>query len=357
MYSLPSNNNLSISRLTQIFNITAASYKFYWFISFLQLFAKNKNVKRIDVRDILIQMICNAWYPVVFFKLSFGYSDQLQKNITKIRKKLNISQDISLDELFVLLKKNEDKTVNGLITHFNQQVPYRFLSPWIEYINNRDVIKRSQQLENNCIYSLLNDNELQIEINPLWKDYLFGNNKILLDFAFWRLTLYVQVFNPNIPNVPQKLIKPVKRESLSNQKKFWKIVFEKENKIECIYTGKSLTWNNFDMEHFIPWSFVLHNQMWNLLPADSSINSSKSNKLPSLNRYIKPFVEIQREAINIVFEKNPKNKMLEDYLFIEGTIQGLLNLSEKELVDRFKNTLEPLIQIASNSGFEQWVRK
>jgi hypothetical protein len=49
--------------------------------------------------------------------------------------------------------------------------------------------------------------------------------------------------------------------------------------------------------------------------------------------------------------------MLEDYLFIEGTIQGLLNLSEKELVDRFKNTLEPLIQIASNSGFEQWVRK
>jgi hypothetical protein len=357
MYSLPSNNNLSISRLTQIFNITAASYKFYWFISFLQLFAKNKNVKRIDVRDILIQMICNAWYPVVFFKLSFGYSDQLQKNITKIRKKLNISQDISLDELFVLLKKNEDKTVNGLITHFNQQVPYRFLSPWIEYINNRDVIKRSQQLENNCIYSLLNDNELQIEINPLWKDYLFGNNKILLDFAFWRLTLYVQVFNPNIPNVPQKLIKPVKRESLSNQKKFWKIVFEKENKIECIYTGKSLTWNNFDMEHFIPWSFVLHNQMWNLLPADSSINSSKSNKLPSLNRYIKPFVEIQREAINIVFEKNPKNKMLEDYLFIEGTIQGLLNLSEKELVGRFKNTLEPLIQIASNSGFEQWVRK
>ena len=357
MQTLPSNNKLSISELTQVFNSKSASYKFYWFISFLQLFVKNRNIEKIDVRDILIQMICNAWYPVVYFKLSFGYSDQLQQNIKEIQKALNISQDISLEKLFVLLKRNEDKIINRLITHFNQQVPYRFLSPWIKWESNRDVIKRSQQFENNCIYSLLNDNELQIAINPVWKDYLFNNSKILLDFAFWRLTLYVQGHNLNIPNVPQKLIKPVERESLSKQKEFWKIVFEKENGIECIYTGKFLTWNNFDMEHFIPWSFVLHNQMWNLLPADGSINSSKSNKLPGLNKYLKPFVEIQREAIEIVYTNNPNNKLLEDYLFIEGTIPGLLNLSEKKLVGRFKNTLEPLIQIASNSGFEQWIRK
>ncbi len=357
MQSLPSNNKLSISKLTQVFNSTSASYKFYWFISFLQLFAKNKDVERINVRDILIQMICNAWYPVVYFKLSFGYSDQLQKNIGKIQKALEIPHDILLDKLFILLKTNKDKTVNRLITHFNQQVPYRFLSPWIEYRNNRDVINRSQQFENNCIYSLLNDNELQIKINPAWKDYLVNNSKILLDFAYWRLALYVQGHNPNIPNIPHKLIKPAKRESLSKQKAFWKIVFETENTIECIYTGKSLSWNNFDMEHFIPWSFVLHDQMWNLIPADSSINLLKGNKLPSLNNYLKPFVELQRNAIEIVYTNNPDNELLEDYLFIEGTIPGLLNLSEKKLISRFKKTLEPLIQIASNSGFKQWARK
>jgi len=85
---LPSNNKLSISKLTQVFNSTSASYKYYWFISLLQLSTKNRTNEKIEVRDILIQMICNAWYPVNYFKLSYGYSDQLQKTLLKFKKNL-----------------------------------------------------------------------------------------------------------------------------------------------------------------------------------------------------------------------------------------------------------------------------
>jgi len=108
------------------------------------------------------------------------------------------------------------------------------------------------------------------------------------------------------------------------------------------------------MEHFIPWSFVSHNQLWNLIPSDRSINSSKNNKLPKLKNYIKPFVEIQREAIVIVYNKQPNNKLLEDYLFIDNTIPKIINLPERKLIERFQKTMEPLIQIASNSGFQFW---
>ena len=314
---LPSNNKLSISKLTQVFNSTSASYKYYWFISLLQLSTKNRTNEKIEVRDILIQMICNAWYPVNYFKLSYGYSDQLQKNIAQIQKELNIPVDIALKDLFILLRNNNSKSINKLVTHFSLQVPYRFLSPRINFESNLTTIEKSNQYHNNCIYSISNDDVLQIEINPLWKDYLFINYKILLDFTYWRLSLYVQTLNLNIPNVPQKLIKPNEREGLNKQRDFWNIVFDELTSIDCIYTGKSLCVDDFDMEHFIPWSFVLHNKLWNLLPSDSSVNSSKGNKLPNLKNYIKPFVENQREAIKVVYKNQLTNKLLEDYIFIE----------------------------------------
>ena len=353
---IPLNNKLSIGELTQVFNNTAASYKYYWFLSLLQLFIKNKENSEIEVRDVLIQMICNAWYPVNYFKLSFGYSDQLQKNITLIQKKLNVPIDISLDDLFCLLRSNKDKSINKLVTHFSLQVPYRFLSPWIKFESNSKTIEKSKQFQNNCIYSISNDESFQVQINPLWKDYLLTNYKILQDFTYWRLAIYVQELNLNIPNVPQKLIKPNERSGLNKQRKFWGIVFDELNTIDCIYTGKSLVRNDFHMEHFVPWSFVLHNKLWNLLPSDSSINSSKGSKLPNLNNYIKPYVEIQREALRIVHKTEPTHKLLEDYLFLGGSISEILDMSDKKLQNSFKNTLEPLIQIASNSGFERWRR-
>jgi len=349
-----SNTIISIKELAQIFNNTSASYKYYWFISLLQLFIKNKNEDSILVRDILIKMICNAWYPINYFKLNFGFSDKLQINIIQIQKELDIPIDINLDRLFTLLKENNNNKINKLITHFNQQVPYRFLSPWIEFKSNRDTIKQSQSYKNNCIYSIAAADVFKIKINPSWKDYLFNNYRILLDFTLWKLTIYVQLHNLNIPNVANKLIKPIERKSLSKQRKFWNIVFDEVNSIECIYTHKLLSKNDYDMEHFIPWSFVSHNQLWNLIPSDGSINSSKNNKLPKLNNYIKPFVEIQREAIGIVYNKQPNNKLLEDYLFIDNTIPKIINLSERKLIERFQKTMEPLIQIASNSGFQFW---
>jgi len=355
--SLPQNKNISVKNLTQIFNKTSASYKYYWFISTLHLFVRNPKKTHIEVKDILIQMICNAWYPVNYFKLSFGYSDKLHENITKLQKLLNIPIDISHDELFVLLKNSNSREVNQLITHFNLQVPYRFLSPWIPFNSNAETIRLSNEFSNVCLYKIHKNDKFEIEINPEWKEYLFKNYKILLDFSYWNLVIFIQSNNLNTPNIADKLVKPIQRLGMGKQRNFWNIVFDELNSVDCIYTGKTLYKNSFDMEHFIPWSFVSHNQLWNLLPADSSINSSKSNKLPKLSTYLVPFVEIQREAIRIINLKNPKNKLLEDYLFIDNSISKILDLSKKELTNRFQNTLEPLIQIANNSGFQFWEKK
>ena len=71
MNSLPQNSRLSINKLSSVFNNTVASYKFYLFISLLQLFTEQNN-RIIPIKDILIKMICNAWYPINYFKLSLN---------------------------------------------------------------------------------------------------------------------------------------------------------------------------------------------------------------------------------------------------------------------------------------------
>ena len=351
-YNLPLNHNLSTNKLSSVFNNTTASYKFYWFISFLQLFAERGDQK-IPIKDILIRMICNAWYPINYFKLNFGYSDKLDQNIVTIQRLLNIPMDILLDDLYEIIQSSTDTRVNNLIIHFDQHVPFRFLSPWLNG-SNKEIMMQSQLFKNDCLYSLNLIGGNFIEINPLWTEYLISNNKILLDFSYWNLLKYLQTRNPNVPNIGNKLIKPSMRLSLNRQRNFWNLVLDETDSFKCIYTGKTLELGNFDIEHFIPWSFVSHDQMWNLIPADSSVNCSKSNKLPSLDKYFNSFVDIQYKAINIVSNKNPNMRLLEDYLILGSSISDIAKKPYSEFKEKYYKILSPLIQIASNSGFQFW---
>ena len=354
---LPWEKDISVNKLYQTFSSKVATYKYYWFISIIQLFIKNQDQDKIEVRSILIQMIANAWYPINYFKLNFGYSDNLEKHIKEIQLKLNIPVDTHISELGSILDENEDKEIERLISHFGQHVPYRFLSPWIKHESNAKTLEKSLSFPDNSIYRLSKEDGLILEINPLWKNYLLKNNKILLEFTYWKLANFVQSKNLNTPNVINKLIKPIERKSLSKQRKFWDNFIDSVGGFSCIYTGKSLVKSAYDIEHFIPWSFVTHDQLWNLLPADSSINSSKGNKLPNLDKYLSSLVEVQREAIKICYNKNDKNKLLEDYYFIDSSIPKILDLSKGNLEYRFRKTMEPLIQIANNSGFDYWKEK
>src|SRR5690606_8423234 len=113
------------------------------------------------------------------------------------------------------------------------------------------------------------------------------------DYVYWNLSLFLQVRNPNVPDIPNKLIKPAMRNSLTKQRKFWDYVIDKNGPLKCIYTGKELHKGKYHVEHFVPYSFVSHDQIWNLIPSDNSFNISKSNKLPPLNHmwYIKILIQ------------------------------------------------------------------
>jgi len=90
------------------------------------------------------------------------------------------------------------------------------------------------------------------------------------------VAVYLQVKNPNVPDIPNKLIKLPVRKALTEQRKFWDIVLAELGRVNCIYTNKKLVVGDYAVEHFLPYAFVSHDLMWNLIPADRSFNSSKA---------------------------------------------------------------------------------
>lgn len=52
--------------------------------------------------------------------------------------------------------------------------------------------------------------------------------------------------------------------------------------IECVWTGKPLTLNSFDIDHCLPWSVWPCGDLWNLMPAHTRVNQhEKRDRLPS----------------------------------------------------------------------------
>lgn len=352
---IPQSQILTTRHLNRVFDKTVATYKFYWFLGILDLFVKQGKTK-MNVWEIMISMVANAWYPVNYFRLSFGKSESIYEAILALQRENNIPINIGIKDLIILLQAlTQRPEIRKQLNFLQLNVPFRFLRPWIDTSDDREMVKRSQTFENGCLYKLEKENgTLWIELNPIWLTYLQENYDILSSFAYWGLTNFLQVRNPNVPNIPNKLIKKEERNSLSAQRKFWNTAINAGLEVRCLYTNKLLVEREYDLDHFIPWSFVSHDLLWNLMPADSSINSSKSNKLPDLNLYLPKLAETHQAALRINLEKGKQDKLLEDYLSLGFTPQEIVQMNQERLLDCFSQTFTPMNQIALNMGFESW---
>ena len=355
MNNIPQSDTLTTVRLGKIFTKTVATYKYFWFISILQIHAKTGNL-RIDVWDSVVRMVANAWYPIHYFRLSFGKSDSLFDIVIDLQKITNLTVDSDIETIIRELKDNiRNSEIKSRLKILTLNVPFRFLRPWIDTSDDKDVVRRSKLFENGCLYSILKDNSsFCIEINSNWDAYIHNHYNILIDFTYWNLTQFLQARNPNVPAISNKLIKPIKRDSLANQHRYWDMIIEIGGPIRCIYTGKNLYSSDYELDHFLPWSFVSHNLNWNLIPSNGSINSSKSNKLPDLSLYLCKLADIQHKSLSLCLNANKEPKILEDYLSLGYTPRELVDMNDNQFRELYERTFNPMNQIALNMGYETW---
>ncbi len=339
-----------------------ASYKMYWLLALLDEISLDNF--EIEFRTLICKMVVKAWYPLLKYKLSFGLCDNLAKVATYISDTYNLESNYDERKLFDFIYSSQDKTLNKMLKELTLNVPYRFLSPFFEnkLRGQKKVQKLIEELskeDNRCIYEIYKNDKDEncIRIKNNWCNYLKFNYRIIQGWAYYKLVCFLQKRNPNVPGIAMKLEAPKNRD-LREQTKIWKQVIERRHIID-LYTGLDFTETNYNdygvlsIDHFIPWSFVLHDQMWNLVPTFKNINSKKSDNLLQYDTYIDKFCEMQYEAFCFVVDENRKNQ-IEEYvqvLKVNNLKKFKKENKEEEFVRRMKQEIGPVYGVAVNQGF------
>lgn len=359
---VPYSNEVDYATFAGVFNDTVASYKMYWLLAILAEVSYDN--KEIEFRQLVSRMVVKAWYPILKCKLSFGLCDNLAKVVNYISDTYNIGSNYNEDKLLELIYNTEDKFIRKMLKDLTYNVPYRFLAPFFKgKLIGRKVEKQIEELlkqDNNCVYEIYQNekNEKSIRIRDNWCNYLNYNGKIIEGWVYYELTCFLQKRNPNVPGIAMKLEAPKNRDALREQTKIWKEVINHKH-IKDLYTGLAFTKENYEelgvlsIDHFIPWSFVLHNQMWNLVPTFKNINSKKSDNLLPYDSYIDKFCEIQYEAFDHVVNENRKNRIDEyrEVLKIQNAKKFISEKRKEEFVKKLKQEIGPVYGVAVNQGF------
>ena len=340
-----------------------ASYKMYWLLGILEEASAGK--EEIEFNRIVARMIVHAWYPIRQYRLSFGMFDNLKKPVDYVAEKYGFASNCDERELLEFIYKTEDKMLNKMMKELTFKVPYRRLSPFfageLRGLKDHEKDRRITELSlssNTCLYKIVKGDKDKILLNEGWAHYLNNNYKVIKSWINYKLVCFLQKRNPNVPAVAFKLEAPRTRD-LTQASKLWKRIIGNKP-LKDIYTGKEFNsaafkeYGALSIDHFIPWSFVLHDEMWNLLPTFKNINSRKSDKLLSFEEYINDFCDIQYKAFSFICEKRV-NSAAEEYLEVlrlESTYEYYKYSNEEDFNRKIRQCISPLYQIAVNQGFE-----
>lgn len=356
----PPCKDLKIGALSGIFGNVTNSYKFYWLLAILDGI-QERRAKTLPIEWLLCRMVGLVWFPVHYFRLHFGKSDKLSEIAIMVMKECSLPMDASVSAVSTACHAlPENSSARKLLAERRRYVPFRFIRPFFEsetrgladhQVSNRIAELASESFESTSpsMYRVNGDN---LELAEAWFDYLTEHLEVIRGFCNWNLVLYLQSKNPTVGNISGKLNAPEERD-LRAAKIFWGIALKGTGTHKCIFSGRDVPIVGFSLDHFLPWSFVAHDALWNICPTIPDVNSAKGDRLPSLDHYLSAFVDLQFDAVQRVAASGKDESVLEDYSLLFGTA------SKTELVaiprDRFQmdleNVIRPQIQIATNCGF------
>lgn len=253
-------------------------------------------------------------------------------------------------------------------------VPYRLIRPFysekleevrkeygrkFESVVNRYVRKFNSEDVAGAPYRFSDDGK-GIEIDSGWAHYFSDNRHVIRGWIESKLISYLQARNASVPAIPLKIYAPEAR-NLATARKYWEEALN-DHVFRDIYSGVPFdkagyeTYGPMGVDHFIPWSFVLHDEPWNLAPMFRDVNSSKGNKLPILDKFLHPFCEQQFDALMTLRNTGRHKKIFESYAQIDADVMHY-EQNEAALVsftDSVSKVVVPLHQIAANQGFPTW---
>ena len=139
---------------------------------------------------------------------------------------------------------------------------------------------------------------LELVANFYWAEFLEGCNRLA-------------------PRIVQKVSRDgARRKSLQ---KYLNILREESN-VQCFYCEASLSEKRTTVDHVIPWSFLLEDDLWDLVLACSRCNSAKSDWLPDrafIEKLLSRNDELRRAGISLAIGEPEIERLYEAAISVE----------------------------------------
>lgn len=373
-------HRIPITVLNRLFDDTTTSYKYFFFLGLLDWFdplisplSSSDHTSPILFSWIAHRMAIHAWDPVVYYGLSLGRTDTLSKPLTTIRQRMTASGDRFTMSPEKALHQYRDPVLDKeLMKKAQRHVPYRLIRVFysqetyglqdakvnaaIEKLSKEDALGRSPYTINSKTHSL--------QIRKPWAEFFQLHLQLLRDWTRWHLVQYLNRKNPMTTGVPSKL-KRIDKGSLTNQRKilqWW--LKNSQHPLSCFYTGQVLNAKSFALDHFLPHVYVVHDQLWNLLPADSSVNSRKGAMIPD-ESYVQEAGKFQYSLFQLLHlhsEAFPAPWFTDFYMEYQDVVLPDYPedqpIHEDQFVEAYSRLVTPFIRNASRYGLQTgWIAR
>ena len=369
-------NNLDTIKFAKMLDDPSQCYKFYWLEAILNLIRDNEVV---SFDAIINEMICGAWYTVTCFHLHLGpviknkTENFLEHAINTLAKNSDLSQDAEREDIIAAIKLNE-KELRSDKTNLTNCVPYRLLSSFLDELGGGNKLwnQRGRLIEyinrmnekTSLLYTIIDGKGLQkkIRINPHWRQLILDNYPVIYSWIQLKKNRLLKDRNPGVPGIIYKLERENNKiRKLHHARELWKSAVEiGGSPIYDIYSGKELDLKSYDLDHFVPRSYIANDELWNLTPMEKRLNSSKNNRLPEWDSYFPGLAGNQYYLYKIVFSNPGIRKKFEncrrdnlnaiwasETLFIEGN-------TEERFTNILEHNLKPLHESALLQGYGLW---
>ncbi len=369
-------NALDIEGFSYMMKDPSYCYKFYWLEAIVQLISEG--IQNTTFDTVINEMICNAWYSVREFHIHLSgiqADGQVRDGLERAVMKLSEVSDLPANASRVEIKneiKEHDAELKSAKEQLTNMVPYRALAGFflraddtVDWDSVRRLTAYIEKVNREVVllpYTLGESGKLKKEIyfHPSWMEMIQDNTVSILGWIQYEKVKWLQNNNPEVPGLVYKLA-PMdeKMRKLNNVRKLWDGILEL-SKVRDVFTGDYVAPKQYDVDHFIPWSFVMNDELWNLMPMDASLNCSKSNRLPKWDPFFSRFADNQYLLYGFIHDKPGIHKLFEacyrDNLHSIWAGQELYRKgnSQEEFYGILKKNMQPVYDSARRQGYEVW---
>lgn len=373
-------NTLFIEGFASMMDSPSYSYKFFWLEGLVKIISMGRN--KVTYEDVINEMIQNAWFVVTEYHVHLtGYymgeaRDNLERAVLRLEDISGLDSRATRDQIENALNEyKNDKQLQKFKTELTKNVPYKALSGFAN-VGKTQIDKGSKEDIMLAYYNAIDGNEIllpytfgdgdrlkkEILFSDQWMEMINQNLVCILGWIQHEKLKWLQGINPEVPGLVYKLTPAdEKKRKLSTVRELWDCIIELQPVID-IFTKKTVIVGGYDVDHFIPRSFLMNDELWDLMPMDSSLNSSKNNKLPDWDTYFKAFANNQftmyeskqkNEKVRSIFEKCYKDNMYSMWASQELYKDGN---SQTEFIAILDKNMRPLYDSAKRQGYRPWNR-